>query len=41
MKKPKKIPMAAEKKMPAGYERDQRRILKFVPGLRKIKKGCK
>jgi len=41
MKKPEKIPKAAGKKIHAGYERDQRRILKLVPGLRKIKKGCK
>ena len=41
MKKTKKIAAAAGTKIHASYERDRRQILKLVPRLRKIKKGCK
>jgi len=36
----KKIREPAKKKTVGNYERDRRRILKMVPRLRKIKKGC-
>jgi hypothetical protein len=36
----KKIREPAKKKTVADYERDRRQILKMVPKLRKIKKGC-
>ncbi len=40
MIKGKKIREPAKKKTVGDYERDRRQILKMVPRLRKIKKGC-
>ncbi len=40
MTKGKKIREPAKKKTVGDYERDRRQILKMVPKLRKIKKGC-
>ena len=40
MTKGKKIREPVKKKTVADYERDRRQILKMVPKLRKIKKGC-
>jgi len=40
MTKGKKIREPAKKKTVGDYERDRRQILKMVPRLRKIKKGC-
>jgi hypothetical protein len=41
MTKGKKIRQPAVQKVQKNYERDRREILKLVPKLRKVKKGCR
>jgi hypothetical protein len=41
MTKGKKSRQPAVKKLHKNYERDRREILKLVPRLRKVKKGCR